>query len=73
MPRCEISVGCWFYRRGIDVKSTDVELLQKYCHGDYMGCDRYQLAQYLGIRYLPRGLQPNDMRQIKGTTRAVTG
>ncbi len=70
MGRCNISVRCWFYRRDIDPTSPDFELLKKYCHGEYLACARYQFAESLGIRYLPRWLEPSDNRTIKGVTRA---
>jgi hypothetical protein len=66
MPRCELCDGCWFYRSGINPASQEFELIKKYCHGDYLKCARYQFAQSLGIRYLPKWLEPSDCRMIKG-------
>ena len=69
MPRCEICNGCWFYRSDIEPASVEFELLEKYCHGAYLDCARYQFAQSLGITYLPKWLEPNDSRAIKGVRR----
>ena len=66
MPRCEICIGCWFYRSGIDPASPEFELLKKYCHGDYLDCTRYQFAQSLGIRYLPKSLEPSECGAMQG-------
>jgi len=46
------------------------ELLEKYCHGEYLDCARYQFAHSLGISYLPKWLEPNDCRAIKGVRRS---
>ena len=70
MSRCEICNGCWFYRSEISPASQEFELLKKYCHGAYLDCARYQFAQSLGIRYLPKWLEPSDCRTIKGVTRS---
>jgi hypothetical protein len=35
-----------------------------------LDCARYQFAQSLGIRYLPKWLEPNDGRAIKGVRRS---
>lgn len=70
MPRCEICNGCWFYRSDINPASVEFELLEKYCHGEYLDCARYQFAQSLGISYLPKWLEPNDCRAIKGVRRS---
>jgi len=70
MPRCEICNGCWFYRSDISPASVEFELLEKYCHGAYLDCARYQFAQSLGISYLPKWLEPNDCRAIKGVRRS---
>jgi hypothetical protein len=69
MPRCDLCDGCWFYRSDINPASQEFELIKKYCHGDYMKCARYQFAQSLGIRYLPKWLEPSDCRTIKGVNR----
>jgi hypothetical protein len=60
MPRCDICTGCWFYRSEIKPASPEFELLKKYCHGAYLDCARYRFAQSLGIRYLPKCLEPAD-------------
>ncbi len=65
MARCEIAGQCWFYSREMDPRSKEFELLQKYCHGDKGGCARYRFAQSFGPGYVPRGLQPNELRRIK--------
>lgn len=65
MARCEIAAECWFYSREMDPRSQDFELLQKYCHGDRCDCARYRFAQSFGSRYVPRGLQPDELRRIK--------
>lgn len=69
MPRCDICVGCWFYRREINPKSAEFELLRKYCHGAYMECVRYQFAKSLGMRKFPKWLEPSDSRTTKGFNR----
>jgi hypothetical protein len=69
MPRCEISMGCWFYRKEMNPTSVEFELLKKHCHGEYLACARYQFAQTLGIRYLPRWLEPSDSRMFRGVSR----
>ena len=66
MPRCEICNGCWFYRSEITPASQEFELLKKYCHGEYLDCDRYQFAPSLGIRYLPKWLESSDCRMMEG-------
>ena len=65
MSRCEICNGCWFYRSEISPASQEFELLKKYCHGAYMDCARYQFAQSLGIRYLPKWMEPSDCTTVK--------
>ena len=71
MPRCKIFEGCWFYGRKIEPTSTEFDMIQKYCNGNYMGCARYQFAQYYGFCYLPRGLQPNEIGKVKGVLRSI--
>lgn len=66
MPRCDICIGCWFYRSQIKPTSPEFELLKKYCHGKYLDCARYQFAQSLGIRYLPKCLEPADCGAMQG-------
>jgi hypothetical protein len=71
MSRCEIHGDCWFYKSTIDPQSQAFELLQKYCHGDYSACARYQFSQSLGNFYVPKGLLPNDVRRIKPVLRSL--
>jgi len=73
MVRCNIFERCWFYRRQISPMSPESEMLQKYCNGRYIDCARYQFAQYFGFRYLPRGLQPSEIGQVKGVLRSLIG
>ena len=71
MSRCEIYGDCWFYKSTIDPQSQAFELLQKYCHGDYSACARYQFSLSLGNFYVPKGLLPNDVRRIKPVLRSL--
>ena len=71
MSRCEIYAECWFYQNKIDPQSQAFELLQKYCHGDYTTCARYQFSQSLGAFYVPKGLLPNEIRRIKPVIRSL--
>jgi hypothetical protein len=41
-------------------------MLKNYCHGAYLECSRYQFAQSLGIRYLPKSLEPSDCGAMQG-------
>ncbi len=72
MPRCKICDGCWFYRTTKSPECPGFDLLKKYCHGDYLACSRFQFAQYLGIRYLPRQLQPQEFEQMEGVVCDLT-
>ena len=71
MNRCKISAECWFYRNKIDPQSQAFELIQNYCHGNYLSCARYQFSQSLGSFYVPKGLLPNDVRRIKPVLRSL--
>jgi hypothetical protein len=71
MRRCEIAAECWFYKSEIDPQSQEFELLRKYCHGNYLDCARYRFARSFGIAYVPRGLQPNDTRKVRGVLDAL--
>jgi len=66
MPRCDICIGCWFYRSEISPASREFEVLKKYCHGKYLDCTRYQFARSLGISYLPKSLEPADCGAMQG-------
>ena len=50
----------------MDPTSPEFEILEKHCHGEYLDCDRYRFAQSLGIRYLPRWLEPGDCKTVDG-------
>jgi len=73
MPHCNITERCWFYRQKKKLTSPEFNMFQKYCNGRYMDCARYQVAQYYGFRYVPKGLQPNEIGQIKGVLRSLCG
>jgi hypothetical protein len=64
MAQCKIAMECWFYQKELDPQSQAFELLQQYCQGAFADCARYRFAETLGARLVPRGLLPNEIRQI---------
>ena len=65
MSCCPIYERCWFYRNRISLQSQELGMVQDYCHGDYSACARYQCSQSFGLFYVPRGLQPDELKRIK--------
>lgn len=71
MALCKMAPVCWFYRREAGLPAPSLELIRKYCNGNYERCARYQFAQMFGNFYVPRGLQPDEMRLINPVLHAL--
>ena len=70
MPLCKIADICSSYQKQRESTLQSLAgLIREYCNGDYRDCARYQFAQWLGLQYLPKGLQPQQIETIRGVIR----
>jgi len=65
MITCELSSTCIFFNDMMpDMPAVSEYLKEKYCHGNFEPCARYQIYLEFGREKVPVGLFPNEENMV---------
>lgn len=65
MATCELSDTCIFFNDKMpDMPAVAGYLKDKYCHGSFVVCARFQIYKEFGRENVPAGLFPNEENMV---------
>ncbi len=71
MSECPLLEACPFFAANLtDMPTTAEAMKQRFCHGAYEGCARYQVRHAVGKEAVPLNLYPDDLDRAQAIIRS---